>query len=127
MTPDPRAACNCKIPYGSDVDEEAATENEGGATMALCSCFGPSKAERRAADLAESQDARAKAAEAAQRRQIPRSPFLQFYIFSLSVNRRQEQFDKSAAGRAAKAQMAAAAKQSSESSKGEPVLKWQMG
>ncbi|XP_042394234.1 uncharacterized protein LOC121985052 isoform X1 [Zingiber officinale] len=115
MTPDPRAACNCKIPYGSDVDEEAATENEGGATMALCSCFGPSKAERRAADLAESQDARAKAAEAAQRRS------------NMEVNRRQEQFDKSAAGRAAKAQMAAAAKQSSESSKGEPVLKWQMG
>ncbi|XP_042389503.1 uncharacterized protein LOC121981175 [Zingiber officinale] len=107
MIPDPRAACNCKIPYGSDVDEEAATESEGGATMALCSCFGPSKAERKAADLAESQDARAKAAEAAQRR--------------------QEQFEKSAAGRAAKAQMAAAAKQSSESSKGEPVLKWQMG
>ncbi|XP_074574535.1 uncharacterized protein LOC141830982 [Curcuma longa] len=75
--------------------------------MALCSCFGPSKAERRAAELAESQDARAKAGEAAQRR--------------------QEQFEKSAAGRAAKAQMAAAAKQSSDSSKGEPVLKWQMG
>ncbi|KAJ8505921.1 hypothetical protein OPV22_006807 [Ensete ventricosum] len=37
--------------------------------MAFCSCFGPSKAERREADLAESEEARAKAAEAAQRRQ----------------------------------------------------------
>ncbi|THU71005.1 hypothetical protein C4D60_Mb08t30980 [Musa balbisiana] len=39
---------------------------------------------------------------------------------------RQEQFDKSAAGRAARAQIAAT-KKSSEPSKGEPVLKWQMG
>lgn len=80
--PDPRAAAyNCKIPYGSDVDEEAATESEGGATMAFCSCFGPSKAERQAAELAESQEARGKAAEAAQKRQIPHPhSFLQFYI-----------------------------------------------
>ncbi|CAL9768695.1 unnamed protein product [Musa acuminata subsp. burmannicoides] len=38
----------------------------------------------------------------------------------------QEQFDKSAAGKAARAQIAAT-KKSSEPSKGEPVLKWQMG
>ncbi|CAL9752054.1 unnamed protein product, partial [Musa acuminata subsp. burmannicoides] len=100
--------------------------------MAFCSCFGPSKAERREADRAESEEARAKAAEAAQRRQLlylnlPHLP----PSFSRSklrrqmvlVNRRQEQFDKSAAGRAAKAQMAALAKQSSVSNKGEPVLK----
>ncbi|THU65963.1 hypothetical protein C4D60_Mb05t09190 [Musa balbisiana] len=96
--------------------------------MAFCSCFGPSKAERREADRAESEEARAKATEAAQRRQLlylnlpPLPP-----SFSRSKLRRQtvlqEQFDKSAAGRAAKAQMAALAKQSSVSNKGEPVLK----
>ncbi|XP_072973077.1 uncharacterized protein [Typha angustifolia] len=74
--------------------------------MPLCSCFGPSKAERREADRLESQEARAKAAEAAQRR--------------------QEEYEKSAAGRAARKQMVAA-KQSNVSDKGEPVLKWQMG
>lgn len=36
---------------------------------------------------------------------------------------RQEQFEKSAAGRAARAQMQAAAKQSATPNKGEPVLK----
>lgn len=36
---------------------------------------------------------------------------------------RQEQFEQSAAGRAARAQMAAAAKQSANTSKGEPALK----
>lgn len=36
--------------------------------MGNCSCFGPSKAERREADRVESEDARAKAAEAAQKR-----------------------------------------------------------
>ncbi|THG09382.1 hypothetical protein TEA_013798 [Camellia sinensis var. sinensis] len=36
---------------------------------------------------------------------------------------RQEQFDQSAAGKAARAQLAAAAKQSANSNKGEPVLK----
>ncbi|KAJ1697486.1 hypothetical protein LUZ63_005998 [Rhynchospora breviuscula] len=74
--------------------------------MGNCSCFGPSKAERIEADRIESQDARAKAAEAAQKR--------------------QEQFDKSAVGRAARAQMVAAKKPQVQSS-GEPVLKWQMG
>lgn len=38
-------------------------------------------------------------------------------------NCRQEQFDKSAAGRAAHAQMAAAKKQSANTNKGEPTLK----
>ncbi|CAL9092248.1 unnamed protein product, partial [Musa textilis] len=108
-------------------DDEDATQVKG-AAMAFCSCFGPSKAERREADRAESEEARAKAAEAAQRRQLldlnlsPLPP-----SFSRSKLRRQivlqEQFDKSAAGRAAKAQMAALAKQSSASNKGEPVLK----
>lgn len=36
--------------------------------MALCSCFGPSKAERREADRIESQEARSRAAQAAQMR-----------------------------------------------------------
>ncbi|CAL4892017.1 unnamed protein product [Urochloa decumbens] len=78
--------------------------------MGQCPCFGSAQAaeqERRAEeDRLESQDARAKAAEAAQRR--------------------QEAFDKSAAGRAAKAQMKAM-KESKTSNQGEPVLKWQMG
>ncbi|KAG5251192.1 small VCP/p97-interacting protein [Salix suchowensis] len=38
----------------------------------------------------------------------------------------QEQFEKSAAGRAARAQLQGMAKQSANSNKGEPVLKWQM-
>ncbi|KAJ0961428.1 hypothetical protein J5N97_010401 [Dioscorea zingiberensis] len=75
--------------------------------MALCSCFGPSKAERKEAERFESEDARARAAEAAQKR--------------------QEQFEKSAVGRAARAQMVAASKQSNATNAGEPVLKWQMG
>lgn len=49
--------------------------------------------------------------------------FLDSIRSNMEVNCRQEQFEKSAAGRAVKAQMAAAAKQSSVSSKGEPVLK----
>lgn len=36
---------------------------------------------------------------------------------------RQEEFEKSAAGRAARAQLAANAKQSANNNKGEPVLK----
>lgn len=36
---------------------------------------------------------------------------------------RQEEFEKSAAGRAARAQLAANAKQSATANKGEPVLK----
>ncbi|RCV19060.1 hypothetical protein SETIT_3G353600v2 [Setaria italica] len=79
--------------------------------MGQCPCFGSAQAaeqERRAeADRHESQDARAKAAEAAQRR--------------------QEEFDKSAAGRAAKAQMKAMKESKTTSNQGEPVLKWQMG
>lgn len=39
--------------------------------MRLCSCFGPSKAERREADRLEAEEARARAAEAAQKRQFP--------------------------------------------------------
>ncbi|KAI3931840.1 hypothetical protein MKW98_012250 [Papaver atlanticum] len=39
---------------------------------------------------------------------------------------KQEDFEKSASGRAAKAQMTAMAKQSAAPKTGEPVLKWQM-
>ncbi|KAF9600678.1 hypothetical protein IFM89_011349 [Coptis chinensis] len=70
-------------------------------------CFGGDKEQRREEDRLASEEARSRAAEAAQKR--------------------QEQFDKSAAGRAARAQMAAMAKQSAASNTGEPVLKWQMG
>ncbi|KAH7665389.1 hypothetical protein IHE45_13G031600 [Dioscorea alata] len=75
--------------------------------MALCSCFGPSKAERKEAERLESQEARAKAADAAQKR--------------------QEQFEKSAVGRAARSQVVAASKQSNSNNKGEPVLQWRIG
>ncbi|PNX83039.1 hypothetical protein L195_g039077, partial [Trifolium pratense] len=40
---------------------------------------------------------------------------------------RQEQFEKSAAGRAARAHQQGMAKQAANSNKGEPTLKWQMG
>ena len=43
--------------------------------------------------------------------------------FVLKCNCRQEQFEQSAQGRAARAQQAAMAKQSASSNKGEPVLK----
>ncbi|KAK1317343.1 hypothetical protein QJS10_CPA05g01201 [Acorus calamus] len=68
-------------------------------------CFSsPSKKERRREeDRLASQDARSKAADAAQKR--------------------QEQFEKSAAGRAARAQIAVNAKRAASSNKGEPVLK----
>ncbi|KAL8154052.1 hypothetical protein V2J09_011812 [Rumex salicifolius] len=73
---------------------------------AVCSCFdGDAKQQRREEEQLASQEARAKAAEAAERR--------------------QQEFDKSAAGRAARAQMAAIAKQSTHASKGEPALKGQ--
>ncbi|XP_057974665.1 uncharacterized protein LOC131162329 isoform X4 [Malania oleifera] len=73
-----------------------------------CDCFGGgSKQQALEEDRLASSEARAKAAEAAQRR--------------------KEQFEQSAAGRAARAQIAATAKQSAHSNKGEPVLKWQMG
>ncbi|PKU81099.1 hypothetical protein MA16_Dca026602 [Dendrobium catenatum] len=87
--------------------------------MALCSCFGSSKAQREA-DRLESEDARAKAAEAARI-----SRFLGDFDVQLMgalANCRQEKFEKSAAGRAVRAQIAAA-KQSNSPSKGEPVLK----
>ncbi|KAF3944636.1 hypothetical protein ACB098_10G155600 [Castanea mollissima] len=64
------------------------------------------KQQRKEAERLASEEARAKAAQAAQKR--------------------QEQFEKSAAGRAARAQMQGMAKQSANSNKGEPVLKWQM-
>ncbi|KAK5831932.1 hypothetical protein PVK06_015731 [Gossypium arboreum] len=72
------------------------------------SCFdGGNKEERQEQDRLASAEARAKAAEAAQKR--------------------QEQFEQSAAGRAARAQVQAAAKQSANSNKGEPVLKGECG
>ncbi|XP_074349103.1 uncharacterized protein LOC141688876 isoform X2 [Apium graveolens] len=77
--------------------------------MGCFGCFDGGKKQqlRKEEDRLASQEARAKAAEAAQKR--------------------QEEFDKSAAGRAARAQQAAIAKQSANTNRGEPVLKWQMG
>ncbi|KAF5792221.1 putative small VCP/p97-interacting protein [Helianthus annuus] len=77
--------------------------------MGCFGCFdgGLAKQERLEEERRASQEARAKAAEAAEKR--------------------QEQFAQSAAGRAARAQMQAAAKQASHTNKGEPTLKWQMG
>ncbi|KAJ8762603.1 hypothetical protein K2173_008042 [Erythroxylum novogranatense] len=70
------------------------------------SCFDGGD-ERREEEKLASIEARAKAAEAAQKR--------------------QEDFEKSAAGRAARAQLQGMAKQSANANQGEPVLKWQMG
>ncbi|XP_021759499.1 uncharacterized protein LOC110724388 [Chenopodium quinoa] len=73
----------------------------------VCSCFdGETKEEKREQDRVASAEARAKAAEAAQRR--------------------QQDFEKSAIGKAVRAQ-AAKEKQSENTNKGEPALKWQMG
>ncbi|KAA3488732.1 transmembrane protein [Gossypium australe] len=75
-----------------------------GCFLGCFSCFdGGNKEQRKEQDRLASDEARAKAAEAAQKR--------------------QEQFEQSAAGRAARAQVQAAAKQSASSNKGEPVLK----
>ncbi|KNA17342.1 hypothetical protein SOVF_080490 [Spinacia oleracea] len=72
-----------------------------------CSCFdGEVKEQKREQDRLASAEARAKAAEAAQKR--------------------QQEFDQSAIGRAVRAQ-AAKEKQSGNTNKGEPGLKWQMG
>ncbi|KAK9129694.1 hypothetical protein Sjap_010181 [Stephania japonica] len=75
--------------------------------MGLMCCFNggatAKQERRRQQDELESQDARARAAQAAQQR--------------------QEQFDKSAAGRAAKAQLAKAGKKEEGTKNGEPVLK----
>ncbi|KAL9330646.1 hypothetical protein ACSQ67_000256 [Phaseolus vulgaris] len=93
--------------------------------MGLCSCFGCFGADNRRSKEEErvaSEEARAKAAEAAQKR-FYLFPFLNF---PLSLTR-QEQFENSAAGRAARAHQQAIAKQSANTNKGEPVLKWQMG
>lgn len=77
--------------------------------MGCCaSCFGSERnAEEVEREQLDSAEARQKAADAAQQR--------------------LEHFEKSAAGRAARAQMAAAAKQAANSNSGGPVLKWQMG
>uniref|UniRef100_A0A6N2MJ57 Small VCP/p97-interacting protein n=1 Tax=Salix viminalis TaxID=40686 RepID=A0A6N2MJ57_SALVM len=72
--------------------------------LSCFACFdGGSKEKRREEERLASAEARAKSAEAAQKR--------------------QEQFEKSAAGRAARAQLQGMAKQSANSNKGEPVLK----
>ncbi|VFQ62296.1 unnamed protein product [Cuscuta campestris] len=44
-----------------------------------------------------------------------------------AAQKRQEEFDKSPAGKAARAQMEAIAKKSANTNRGEPALKWQMG
>ncbi|KAH7567530.1 hypothetical protein JRO89_XS07G0087300 [Xanthoceras sorbifolium] len=64
------------------------------------------KQQRKEQERLASAEARARAAEAAQKR--------------------QEQFEKSAAGKAARAQMQGMAKQSANSNKGEPVLKFDL-
>ncbi|KMT19109.1 hypothetical protein BVRB_1g015070 [Beta vulgaris subsp. vulgaris] len=73
----------------------------------ICSCFdGEERQQRKEQERLSSVEARAKAAEAAEKR--------------------QQDFEQSALGRAARAQ-AAKEKQSGNANKGEPVLKWQMG
>ncbi|KAL1315556.1 hypothetical protein HN51_042304 [Arachis hypogaea] len=75
----------------------------------FCSCFngGNGKRMTKEEERLASEEARAKAAEAAEKRQA--------------------QFENSAAGRAARAQQHGMAKQAANANKGEPVLKWQMG
>ncbi|XP_074264094.1 uncharacterized protein LOC141586693 [Silene latifolia] len=74
----------------------------------VCSCFdGQTREEKREQDRLASAEARSKAADAAQRR--------------------QEEFEKSAIGRAVRAQVAKEKQQTTSSNKGEPGLKWQMG
>ncbi|XP_024922920.3 uncharacterized protein LOC107433719 [Ziziphus jujuba] len=68
---------------------------------------GAKKEQKKEEERLASAEVRAKAAEAAQKR--------------------QEQYEKSAAGRAARAQLVGAAKQSANPNKGKPVLQWQMG
>ncbi|XP_018456384.1 uncharacterized protein LOC108827478 [Raphanus sativus] len=75
--------------------------------MGCFSCInGTQKKQRKEEDRQASAEARARAAEAAMRR--------------------EEDFKKSAHGRAAQAQLQQMAKQSANTNKGEPVLKWQM-
>ncbi|MBA0565972.1 hypothetical protein Golob_010826, partial [Gossypium lobatum] len=92
------------------------------------SCFdGGNKEQRKEEDRLASAEARAKASEAAQKRSLSLPfydslPFLSYSVAS-AILLAQEQFEQSAAGRAARAQVQAAAKQSANSNKGEPVLK----
>lgn len=65
-----RSAALASIVLASSPRRRRGHNEVKGAAMAFCSCFGPSKAERREADRAESEEARAKATEAAQRRQL---------------------------------------------------------
>ncbi|XP_074349102.1 uncharacterized protein LOC141688876 isoform X1 [Apium graveolens] len=125
--------------------------------MGCFGCFDGGKKQqlRKEEDRLASQEARAKAAEAAQKREKEDSDEMPCFALmeassgkhNLSFDRkhvnriflcrwiqesssrvqRQEEFDKSAAGRAARAQQAAIAKQSANTNRGEPVLKWQMG
>ncbi|KAG6402561.1 hypothetical protein SASPL_134757 [Salvia splendens] len=117
--------------------------------MGCFACFdGGSKQRRREEDRLASEEARAKAAEAAQKRETEKTRKVYYRkLHELETKRdnqnrnaesvkrcfrgsdvlAQEQFEQSAAGRAAKAQIAAAAKQNANTNKGEPVLKWQMG
>ncbi|MFQ6639629.1 hypothetical protein Gotur_014818 [Gossypium turneri] len=109
------------------------------------SCFdGGNKEQRKEQDRLASAEARAKAAEAAQKRSLSLpvydSLLLLFGVVKdehssglmstrVKNDKRvlQEQFEQSAAGRAARAQVQAAAKQSASSNKGEPVLKGKIG
>ncbi|KAB2096729.1 hypothetical protein ES319_A01G126000v1 [Gossypium barbadense] len=90
--------------------------------MGCFACFdGGNREQRKEQHRLASAEARAKAAEAAQRRRSSQSKIDPFIDENFLV------FEKSAAGRAARAQLQAAAKQSTNSNKGEPALKWQMG
>ncbi|KAK3020768.1 hypothetical protein RJ639_047896 [Escallonia herrerae] len=93
--------------------------------MGCFDCFdGGPKEERREEERIASEEARAKAAEAAEKRQFISLPLMHIAHTAVLA---QEKFEQSAAGRAARAQIAAAAKQSANPNKGEPTLKWQMG
>nr|KJB14648.1 hypothetical protein B456_002G135600 [Gossypium raimondii] len=81
--------------------------------MGCFACFdGGNREQRKEQDRLASAEARAKAAEAAQRRRSSQSKIDPFIDENW-----QEQFEKSAAGRAARAQLQAAAKQSTNSNK----------
>ncbi|KAF7137240.1 hypothetical protein RHSIM_Rhsim07G0219800 [Rhododendron simsii] len=91
--------------------------------MGCFACFdgGKKQQRRKEEEQKASLEARSKAAEAAQKRQSLSLSNIFIYIDM------QQEFDQSAAGKAARAQIAAAAKQSANPNRGEPVLKWQMG
>ncbi|KAI8548575.1 hypothetical protein RHMOL_Rhmol07G0283400 [Rhododendron molle] len=102
--------------------------------MGCFACFdgGKKQQQRKEEEQKASLEARSKAAEAAEKRQSLSlslsNIFIYIYVFLYSHRifvflLWQQQFDQSAAGKAARAQIAAAAKQSANPNSGEPVLK----